>query len=202
MSKQPNRIRLGVLAAIILLAALSRLIGPVFFGGGSNFAPVGAIALFGGAYLGRTWLALVIPLAALFLSDLLLAWHGQYYMFYQGFYWQYMAFGMVVLIGMLVLKKIQIPRLVGASLLASVSFFLISNFGVWASGQMYPMTFSGLWQCYVMGIPFFRGTLLGDLFYTMVLFGAFEMAKMRFSVLASYTDLFGARARFFNIRPV
>ena len=185
MSNPSNRIRLGVLAVIILLAALSRLIGPVFFGGGSNFAPVGAMALFGGAYLGRSWLAFVIPLAALFLSDLLLAWHGQYNMFYQGFYWQYIAFAFVVLIGTLVLKKIQIPRLVGASLLASVSFFLISNFGVWASGQMYPMTFSGLWQCYVMGIPFLRGTLLGDLFFTGVLFGAFEMAKIKYTVLAA-----------------
>jgi len=65
---------------------------------------------------------------------------------------------------------------IGAALFCSITFFLISNFGVWCEGWLYPMDASGLINCYIQGIPFFRNTILGDLTYTIVLFGCYHIA--------------------------
>ncbi|MBI3485420.1 hypothetical protein HY025_00585, partial [Candidatus Daviesbacteria bacterium] len=74
------------------------------------------------------------------------------------------------------LKQHQKPSLiVAASFLASIQFFLITNFGVWASG-MYSHDLSGLLESYLMGLPFFKWTLLGDLFYAGVFFGSYKLA--------------------------
>jgi MFS family permease len=67
-------------------------------------------------------------------------------------------------------------RIIGASVAGSLLFFLVTNFGVWAVGELYPLTTAGLWQCYVAAVPFFRGTLLGDLVYAAVLFGGYALA--------------------------
>jgi hypothetical protein len=65
----------------------------------------------------------------------------------------------------------------GTALLSSILFFVITNFGVWLTGGgwFYPRTWQGLVECYVMAIPFFRNTLAGDLVFTGVLFGLFEL---------------------------
>ena len=185
--KQKNNLRTGAVIGIILLAALSRLAIPPILGSPSNFAPIGAMALFGGACFGRSWLAFVIPLMALWLSDWFvnLAYTGEFNPFYPGFYWQYIAFACVVLLGSVMLKKVKPMRLIGASLLASVIFFVVSNFGVWIGGTMYPMTLSGFYTCLVAAIPFFQGTLYGDLIYSVIIFGAFALAQWRFPSLAS-----------------
>ncbi|MDX1666478.1 MAG: DUF6580 family putative transport protein, partial [Saprospiraceae bacterium] len=78
-----------------------------------------------------------------------------------------------------------VPRLLGSSLLASVVFFLITNFGVWAGSPLYPPTAEGLAACYIAGIPFFWNTLLGDLFFTGALFGAFELLSRQVPALSS-----------------
>ena len=72
-----------------------------------------------------------------------------------------------------------------ASLSASVVFFLVSNFGVWASGTMYPNTFSGLMICYAAGLPFLKNTLIGDMAYSGALFGIFEVIQYKVPVLKS-----------------
>ena len=61
--------------------------------------------------------------------------------------------------------------------------FIVTNFGVWALGSLYPKTMEGLITCYLAAVPFFRNTLIGDAFYTAVLFGGFALAERRFSVL-------------------
>jgi hypothetical protein len=63
-------------------------------------------------------------------------------------------------------------RVIGAALASSVSFFLISNFAVWAAWQMYPKTFDGLMMSYAAGLPFFRGTLESDMFFSIAMFGS------------------------------
>ena len=75
------------------------------------------------------------------------------------------------------------PRIAGAAMTSSALFFLVTNFGVWAFGSLYPMTWDGLIACYVAAVPFFRNTLQGDLFYTLVLFGGFRLLERRFSGL-------------------
>lgn len=180
MEKLKINIRFGTLSVFILLAAFSRLIPHP-----PNFAPIGAMALFGAAYFSRKYIALVIPIIAMWLSDLVLnnVVYGQYFdhfvWFYQGFYWTYGAFVIIGLIGFLLLKKVKVQTLLIGSLSASILFFLLSNFGVWFSGTMYPKDLNGLLVCYTAAIPFFKNTLMGDLVYCSVLFGAFEFAQAK-----------------------
>ena len=184
MKKSTINIRFGILSLFVLLAAFSRLLPHP-----PNFAPIGAMALFGMAYFSQKYFALIIPIIAMWLSDLVLnnVVYGQYFdhfvWFYQGFYWTYAAFILIGVIGYLLLKKVKIMNLLLASVLASVVFFIVSNFGVWASANMYPKNFSGLMACYTAGLPFFKNTLTGDLVYSGVLFGAFEVAKYRYPML-------------------
>ena len=190
MEKSKINTRFGVLVLIVLLAALSRLIPHP-----PNFAPIGAMSLFGAAYFTRKYMAFIVPIAAMWISDLLLnnVIYGQYFdhfvWFYNSFYWTCIAFVLIGLIGFGLLKKVRPKNLLIASLSASVVFFLVSNFGVWVSGIMYPKTFSGLVSCYAAGLPFFKNTLIGDLAYSGALFGIFEVIQYKVPALknSAYT---------------
>jgi hypothetical protein len=176
--------RILTISAFILLAAVSRMIPHPY-----NFAPLGAMSLFGAAYFSNKKLAFALPLLAFFVSDLLVnnILYADYYSGFvflsPGFYWTYGAIAAIVVLGILMLKKIDYKRVIAGSLSASLLFFLISNFGVWVASPMYPMTFEGLMACYTFAIPFFHMNVLGDLFYCGVLFGAFEYAKQRVPAL-------------------
>lgn len=184
MKTQKINIRFGIVSLLILLAAFSRLIPHP-----PNFTPVGAMALFGAAYFSKRYLTFVVPLIAMWLSDLVLnnVVYAQYFdgfvLFYPGFYWTYSAFIVIGLVGFFLLKRTKPQNILIASLSASILFFLVSNFGVWASGMMYPKDLSGLLACYTAAIPFFQNTLMGDLVYCGVLFGAFEFAQYKFPLL-------------------
>lgn len=173
-------LRFGIVALMIVFAALSRLLPHP-----PNFTPIGGMALFGAAYFSRKYLAFLIPLAALLISDLVLnniVYPRMFPEYYDGTFawgvspWIYGSFILITLLGFGLLKQIKLPRLVGTSLLASSLFFLVTNFGVWASG-VYPKTLDGLMACYAAGVPFFWNTLAGDLFYVGVLFGAYALAQ-------------------------
>lgn len=163
--------RVLVIIGIILFAAVMRLV-PHY----PNFTPIAAIALFGGAHLGRKWLAFFVPLFALFISDMIIGFHGFMIPVY-------ISFALVVLLGSLVGKNIKAGSVLGGSLGASVLFFLITNFAVWAGSPYYAQTFAGLMQSYTMAIPFFHTTLLGDLFYNAVFFGSFYLIQQRYPIL-------------------
>ena len=184
MENQKIALRFSVISLMIVLAAFSRLIPHP-----PNFAPIGAMALFGAAYFSKKFIALIIPVLSMLISDLVInnTIYAQYFegftFFYQGFYWTYAAFIVIGVIGFFMLKKVQLKSVILASLFAAVLFFIISNFGVWASGTMYPQTFSGLIACYTAAIPFFKNTLMGNLVYSGVLFGAFELAQNRIPIL-------------------
>jgi len=165
------RPRLVLLISIILLAALSRLIPHP-----PNMASVTAVALFGGAYFSDRRLAFLIPLAALFLSDLVLG-------FYNHMEVVYSSFALIVCIGFWLQKNRSTLHIAGAALTSSVLFFLLTNFGVWAFDSPYPRALDGLITCYVAAIPFFTKTLQGDMLYTIILFGGFTLLEWRFSVL-------------------
>ena len=141
-----------------------------------NFTPVAALALFGGAHLGKRWLALMVPLAALFLSDLFLGFHGFMLPVY-------LSFALVVLLGTLFQKNIRVLTVLGGALAASALFFLITNFAVWLGSPFYPQSFSGLMQSYIAAIPFFHTTVLGDLFYSSVFFGGYYLAEQYYPAL-------------------
>jgi hypothetical protein len=163
--------RSATVIAMILAAALSRLVPHP-----PNLTSVAAMALFGGAYLADKRLAFLVPLGALFLSDLILG-------FYQHMEVVYASFALIVCIGLWLQERRTILRVAGAALAGSVVFFLVTNFGVWCLQSLYPHTLDGLIACYVAAIPFFRNTLLGDLLYTAILFGGFALLEVRFSAL-------------------
>ena len=135
-----------VIVSIIIIAAVLRLLPHL-----PNVTPITAMALFSGVYFTNKRYAFLIPLLAMFISDI-----------YLGFSWislfVYAGFVLVGYIGY-TSKKIRFTTI----LLGSVSFFVITNFGVWLIG--YPKTIDGLVECYTLAIPFFRNSLLGDFFY-------------------------------------
>jgi hypothetical protein len=184
MKTQIINLRFSVLTALILLCAFSRIIPHM-----PNFSPLGAIGLFGAAYFTKKWQAFVIPIAATWLSDLFInnVIYAQYYpkftWFYQGFYWQYGSYLLITLAGIFILKKITPQRVIAGALASTTIFFLVSNFGCWIGSTNYPQNFGGLMACYAAGIPFLKGTLLGDLFYSGVLFGTFTLALKQFPFL-------------------
>ncbi len=173
-----NNKRFYIITGFILLAVLSRILPHPY-----NFTPLGAIALFGAAYFTDKKWAILIPLAAMWISDLIInnfiltAYFEGFTLFNWGMVWIYGSIMLIALLGMKFLKKITIPRVLGSAVGASVIFFIVSNFGVWLTSPMYPLNLSGLAACYTAAIPFFHNTLAGDIVYCSVLFGAFEYLK-------------------------
>lgn len=144
----------------IILAAFLRLVPHI-----PNFAPIGAMALFGGVYLNKKY-ALLIPLIAMILSDFFLG-------FSAATPFVYISFLLIGCLGLLLRKHMSFKNILLATLSGSLLFYLITNFGVWLVGNLYPHTLSGLVLCYTLALPFFRNTVLGDLFYVGLFFSAY-----------------------------
>jgi len=147
----------------------------------TNFSPIGAMALFGGAYYKRKSWALLVPLITLFVSDTVLALtvyrafsHG---ILYSGWYWVYGAFALMVIAGRLLLKNIRIPQLLLAIVIITGIHWIVSDLGVWLNGSTYPRTMAGWVACLTAAIPFEINFLLGSLFYSIVMFGGFEWVR-------------------------
>ena len=161
-----NHPRLAAILVAILVATARRLVPHP-----PNFTPIGAMALFSGAYLGRRGvIAFAAPLGALLLSDLVLG-------FYRGMPTVYFSVALVVIIGWLSLRRTSPLRIGAAAIASSVLFFVVTNFGMWLSSGFYPRTLAGLEACYVAAIPFFQNTVAGDLFYATLLFGGWKVAE-------------------------
>ena len=166
-----NHARLAAILTAILVAAAMRLLPHP-----PNFTPIGAMALFGGAYFGRRALAFAAPLGALLLSDAILGFHSS-------MPFVYASVALVVLIGWALASRATPLRIAGAAIASSVLFFAVTNFGVWLTGGMYPQTLSGLAACYVAAIPFFQNTMAGDLLFSALLFGGFALLEQRVPLL-------------------
>ncbi len=156
---------------LIAAAALSRLVPHP-----ANCTPVTAVALFSAVYFSDKRLSFALPLASLFLSDmLLLAVNGTSLGAINIVV--YASIAAIVGIGFLLKKHFGILPLAASAIGGSILFFIITNFAVWAGWNMYPKTVEGLIQCYAAAIPFFRNALLGDIGYTAVLFGLHYLAE-------------------------
>ena len=170
-----------VVFSMILFAALSRMLPHTY-----NFSPLGAMALFGAVHFTNKWQAFIIPITATWLSDLFInnVIYAQYYpeftWFYEGFYWQYASYLLIGLVGMVVISKVNVPRVLTGLLASSTIFFLVSNFGVWVGSKTYTQDIAGLSLCYAAGLPFIKGTMMGDLVYGTILFGGFAWLEKRF----------------------
>ena len=164
-----NQYRLLAITAFVLLAALARLIPHP-----PNFAPIGAMALFGGASLADRRLALLLPWTALFLSDLFIGLHVLIPVVYG-------SFGLNVLLGRWLRSRRTVVNTAAVTFLGSIQFFVLTNFACWL--LWYPHTVEGFVTCYVAAVPFFQNTLLGDAVFATGLFGALALAERGFPVL-------------------
>lgn len=163
--KSSKTVQFAVCVALVAFAAGSR-----FIGAEANIAAVSAAALFAGFFCTNRVLALCVPLCAMLLSDFV---HGFYHPGLMAVVYAMLA--LPVLFRTLLSDRPTVSRVVGCSLLGSVSFYLFTNLGVWAlgDGTAYTKDAGGLLACYVAGVPFFRNAMLGDLAYSGVIFGAY-----------------------------
>lgn len=171
-----------LIVTILLSAIIMRLIPHL-----PNFAPITAAALFSAAYLPKRYI-FIVPLAAAAVSDYLLLYvnpFGSPVLNFSHLYplsalvnnttgWVWASFMVSGLLGLLLRKKQNMLRIGSVAMLASLQFFLITNFGVWAAGA-YARDFSGLIASYVAGLPFLSWTILGDLFYTASFFALYAI---------------------------
>ena len=135
-----------------------------------HFTPVAASLLFFGARGPRR--QLWIPVLLFAATDVILTKFIYSYALSWDTLVTFAWYAAILWLGTNLREKSGPARVIGAALASSVSFFLISNFAVWAAwSQMYPRTFNGLMMSYAAGIPFFRGTAESDLFFSVAMFG-------------------------------
>jgi hypothetical protein len=163
---------------IILLAALSRVLPHP-----SNFAPITALAIFSGYSFKKDFKAYLFPIFAMFLSDLILQittgfgiWPGMYIV--------YATFVLITIFAQIAVKKASFINLTWVSLASSLMFFVVTNFAMWTSSGFYEHTTAGFIKCYIMAIPFFGNSIMGDLFYTAVIFGVYSLVSKKYPAFA------------------
>ena len=193
MSLKTLQPRTTVLIIMILGAASYRLLqsGPAF-SIMSNLTPFGAIALFGGCYFADKWKAFLVPVIALWLSDIFLNrfyYYDNWIFFSSGMLWVYGTFAATVVIGQFI-KKVTVMNVVIAGLGAATLHWLVTDFGVWIGGSRdittgLPFTkdFSGFIKCLYLALPFLRNMAIGNLVFCGVLFGSFEWLQRRYPSL-------------------
>lgn len=157
---------------LVVLAVLSRVVPHPWM----NFTAVGASLLYFGAK--RPLREMALPVAALMATDFYLTtvfyhypWHTSGYLITWAWY------AAVVVLGQILLRRVTVTRVVVAPVIASTSFFAVSNYAVWAASAMYPHTFAGLGACYLAGLPFYRNDLLSTMLVTGAAFALPAMAK-------------------------
>lgn len=155
----------------------------------SNFSPLGAMALFGGAYFNKSWKAFGFPLLTLFVSDVFLSLtvyselsNG---ILYGGWYWVYGAFALMTIAGKLLIKKVTPVSILTAALVSVTIHWIVSDIGVWHSSAIYAQTWSGYIACLIAAIPYELKLLAGTVIYGAVLFGLFERLQLKYAVLKS-----------------
>jgi hypothetical protein len=112
----------------------------------------------------------MLPVVAMLLADLYLGFHGT-------MIWVYGSLIIITAMGFLLNSGVTLKNGTIATIGGSLLFFLVTNFGVWASGSFYPKTVEGLISCYVAGIPFFGNTLAGSVFYSGLMFFGYEQIR-------------------------
>jgi len=153
----------------------------------ANFSPVGAMAIFGGAYFNRKWKAFVFPLLMLLISDFVLHQtvfrkYGNGFL-YGGWYWVYGAFAVITIVSRWILTKITIQRFLVSIVVCVLIHWIITDLGVWIGSIRYPQTLNGYVICLENAIPYEGRFLAGTLLYGIALFGVFEWMKRKYPAL-------------------
>lgn len=160
-----------LITGLILAAVIFRIIPHPF-----NITPMIAVALFAGAkFQDKKW-AILIPVVSLFISDAILSYTNHYELLHSTIFFTYGSILLIIFLGGLLNSgKLNIGKTIGLSLVSSLIFFIVSNFGVWLFGNLYTLDISGLTKCFVLAIPFNKFSWLGDLFFVFALFGIYEI---------------------------
>jgi hypothetical protein len=187
----------GILSVILLMAivACTRFISIPGIGVGQNFTALGGLAIFSGVYFKPLWKAVLVTLLTYFVSDIIInvvIYGGKYGVMYQGFYVQYILIASISLLSHYIVKKLSVTKILASSLLGSIVFYIASNFMVWASGGLMPITnlpydksMSGLMQCYINGLPFAINFLLSTCIASLLMVGVQEyISKKRVIAIA------------------
>jgi len=146
-------------AILIALGVCGRLIPHPW-----NFTPMMAVAFYAGAKSEKLRLAILVTVLTLLISDAILG-------FYSGMWYVYAASLVPIFFGRFLARGNEVGSIAAAAICSSLSFFVLTNFAVWAVGSLYPHTASGLTTCFTAAIPFYRNQVFGDAFYTIALFG-------------------------------
>ena len=158
--------------SLVLVAVLIRIAGTRLGLFPRNFSTIGAMTLFAGATLRPRWLGVSVAAIGLLATDLVLQHNPQWLSVYLPY--------IIIAIAARSLKPGQSVRSFAlATVSASLIFFVVSNFGVWAMPEMYDRSLAGLATCYLQAIPFFQNTLAGDACFGIVLFGSFALLEDR-----------------------
>ena len=173
--KKGSKLAIG----FIIAAVASRLVPHL-----PNFTAMESIALFAGAYLGWKALAALLPIITWYASDLFInntvsrVWYPEVegiVWFTNDMFWVYISAIVMIFIGAKALKKWNPAKLAISAVGASLLFFVVTNFGTWMSGTMYPMNGAGLLACFTAALPFLKSSLMSNLAFTAVLFGGYEL---------------------------
>ncbi|UZN07663.1 hypothetical protein M5D10_01365 [Leptospira santarosai] len=158
----------------VILSGISRLLPHP-----PNFTLVGAMTVYSGARI-QGWKSFAYPTVTILITDFILSKIHGFDWFYEGLPLVYCSLLINVLLGRIFLKTDRkLISVFGVTLLASAQFFVLSNFSVWVFSSLYPKTSEGLLTCYIAAIPYFGGTLLGDLIYTSILFGILDRIELK-----------------------
>ena len=167
MKELYNSKTLSILILITILA-FSRLMPHP-----PNFTPLLGMAVFSGVIFDRKVFAFVVPLAAMFLSDLVLGFHSSISIIY-------FAITLNVVIGFLLVSKFTYLKGLVALFSGAFTFFIVTNFAVWLGSGMYSQDINGLISCYIMALPFFQNTLISSLIYGLGAFYLFDLFENKF----------------------
>lgn len=184
MNKQNRPLVLSAVF-LIFMAAITR-----YFPHPPNFTAIGAMAIFGGSVISNKKLAFLLPLTALFLSDVALHLFSST----KGFYGtsQFFVYGafMIITAFSTLIRKSSVINITLAAIWGGIIFFILSNFGTWISGDIYPMTIAGLGACFTAAIPFYQNEFFGNfalnaiyanLFFSATLFGIYSVIEKRWA---------------------
>ena len=142
--------------SLILVLALARLIPHPY-----NFSPMLAVGVFSGFYFNNFILSSFVVIFSMFIGDLFLGFHST-------MFFTYASLIIAVVLGLFI-NKFKFTEILFSGLASSVCFFVVTNFGAWLTLEMYEKNLAGLFQSYVLAIPFFHNTLISTLFYLIVL---------------------------------
>ena len=178
-----------MLIVIMVIVAAMRIPNAAQLTPWSNFSPIGAMGLFGGACFTSRWKKFAFPLLTLFASDLIISlfvFDGKYGILYGGWYWIYGIFAAIVLLGDWLIRKVSFKNVLIASVAAALLHWMLADFAVWAGGGTdlrtgLPLSrnWSGLQQCYIQGFPYIKNFFAGTLAYSALMFGVFEWMRQR-----------------------